>query len=688
MRQVRDEVATTARVGVDIGGTFTDAVLIDDRGRVHIAKARTTPGDPAAGFIDSLDRLEGAGAPNDIRYLAHGTTIATNAIVQCRLASVALVTNAGFADMLEIGTQQRKRLYDLWQPQPRPLARREDSFGIRGRIGADGDELEPLSEEDVVAAARTMRDRGTEAVAVSFLFSFLNSDHERRAAEILRAELPDVAISLSCEVVPEFREYLRASTTTLNAALLPLVSVYVDRVSDQIRQRSVSVPLHLMQSNGGVAAAEAANRLPVGLVASGPAAGVMGAARLAATVAEPNVLTFDMGGTTADVALVLEGLPQLRFTAAPGGFPVNLPQIDVLSIGAGGGSIARVDEFGSLSVGPESAGAVPGPACYPNGGEEPTVTDAHVTLGTISPERSLGGVVNLDCDAARSALEVRVAEPLGLGVEEAAWAVIRMANANMTNALRVISIARGHDPRRLALAALGGAGPLHACAIADELGVARVLVPRHPGVTAALGLLLSDIRHDVRRTWIRPTQEIDVAEFDATIAELEQQARALLELSGHGRDSGTVEFELDMRYRGQAYNLTVPLAGRPATQATVDEAVARFHAAYRQAYNYTLTHTDTEVVTIRARAIGPVGPAVPTQPSANGSPPQAVEREIWIGGRFVRVSVVQREDLRPADAVEPSTLIEQEDATTLVPPGWRGKVSDAGMLKLERVGER
>jgi N-methylhydantoinase A len=498
----------------------------------------------------------------------------------------------------------------------------------------------------------------------------------------LASELPGVALAVSSRVAPEFREYLRASTTALNAALLPVAGAYVRRLSERLAADGVAAPLHLMQSNGGVATAAAAAELPVGLAASGPAAGVIGAARLGRAVGAQDLLTFDMGGTTADIALVVGGLPQLRFAGEQGGHPVNLPQIDVLSVGAGGGSIAGVDRFGALTVGPQSAGADPGPAGYGAGGTEPTVTDAHLVLGTLDPRRRFGGSVVLDADAARAAVERAVAHPLGLSVEAAAAAILRIANANMADALRVVSVARGHDPRRFALVALGGAGPMHACAIAEELGVPRVIVPRHPGVTAALGLLLSDVRHDLRRSWIGPTAAVAPAELDAAVGALEADARERLAASGHAGAAAAIACELDMRYRGQAYNLPVALAARPVTADTLAAAEAAFHAAHRQAYDYTPSLEETEIVTLRVRATGAVAPPEWAGERATAAAPAT--RAVYSAGAPVAFAVVARDALGPGDRIAPLTVVEQEDATLVVPAGWTGAVGAADVIVLSR----
>ena len=681
--------STMGRVGIDIGGTFTDAAIVQDDGRIRIAKVASTPVRIADGFLAALDQLlERSGeVAADVGYLAHGTTIATNAIVQRRLARTGLVTNEGFADILEIGTQMRRNVYDLWTAEAAPIVDRACCVGVRGRLAADGSEVEPLDETGVRAAAARLRERGVECVAVILLHSFLDSTHEERVGAILADELPGVPISLSSRVVPELREYLRAATTAANAALLPLVGTYIAALAAEIAAAGIRVPLHLMQSNGGVTDAVRARSLPIALAASGPAAGVIGGARLATAVGERDVLTFDMGGTTADIGLVVDGEPELRFSGDANGTPLNLPQIDVLCIGAGGGSIARVDGFGRLTVGPASAGAVPGPAGYGSGGTDATVTDAHLVLGTLAPGAGLAGGVGLDRELAAAAVQRAVATPLGLGLEEAAGAILRVANANMAGALRVMSVARGHDPRRFALVAIGGAGPMHACALADDLAIPRVVVPRFPGVAAALGLLVSDIRHDLRRSWPRVTAAITPAELDAELGRLSAEASELLEPSRSIATGTDLAFELDLRYRGQAYNLTVPLAAPPVTAASLAAAEAAFARQHERLYDYTPTITETEIVTVRLRATAQV-PGTPWVVDADE--PQAVAeaaRQVWDGG-WRSWRSVRRGDLAPGATIDPETVVVQEDATTVVARGWRGIVHAGGTIVLEQESSR
>jgi N-methylhydantoinase A len=673
------------RIGIDVGGTFTDAVIVVDDGHVRIAKVRSTPERIEAGFMDGLRQLlERAGAEAaDVGYLAHGSTVATNAIVQRRLARTALITNEGFRDVLAIGTQMRAHVYDLWTPEPEPIVPRDLCLGVRGRLDAAGDEVEPLDTDGVRAAAAALRDRDVEAVAVMLLFSFINDDHERQVGDILAEELPGTVVSLSSRVVPEFREYVRASTTVLNASLLPLMGAYMGAVTDEVAGEGVSVPLHMMQTNGGVAPAARARELPIALSASGPAAGVIGGARLAELVGESAAVTFDMGGTTADIGLVIDGNPQRRFSGEAAGMPINLPQIDVLCIGSGGGSIARVDQFGSLTVGPASAGAEPGPAAYGLGGEDATVTDAHVVLGNLSAESALADGVPLDRELAERAVAAAVGEPLGLGVEEAAVAILRIANANMANALRVMTVARGHDPRRFALVAIGGAGPMHACALADELGIPRVVIPRYPGVAAALGLLATDIRHDLRRSWLQPTAAIAPADLDTEFARLEAEASGLLATSASVTRRFEFSHELDMRYRGQAYNLTVPFAPRPVTAEAIAAAAEAFEEEHRRLYDYTPTVTETDIVTLRLRALARI-PEIDWTVAEDGERAAvAGTRRVYHGG-WREWTAAGREALAQDDTIAAETIIEQEDTTVVIPPGWSGRVGAAGTLVLQR----
>jgi N-methylhydantoinase A len=521
-----------------------------------------------------------------------------------------------------------------------------------------------------------------DAVAVVFLFSFMDDRHEREAAEILSERLPGLPITISSRVSPEFREYPRTSTTVLNAGLLPVSGEYIAALSERLRESGFEAPLQLMRSNGGVVSAGAAASLPVGLIASGPAAGVVGAAHLIRAAGIEDAVTLDIGGTTADVSLILGGQPQRRFQGDFEGVPVNLPQIDVLSIGAGGGSIARVDKFGALTVGPESAGAEPGPAADGRGGELPTVTDAHLVLGNLDPSRFLGGEMALDTDAARAAVERHVARPLAIEVPEAAAAIVRMADVKMANALRVVTVARGQDPRRCTLVAFGGAGPMHACSIAEELDIERILVPRFPGLTSALGLIMSDGRYDFARTHIVATADADIEELRSRIAAIEAEANAMLDEAG-ARAAATLTLELDMRYRGQAYQLTVAVPTTRLDREVIAGVERDFHDAHDRIYGHAWPGNATEIVTLRLCARTPrTPPDWAALLSADGAARQPSSRDVWTDQGICSYAVHDRLAVSPG--LSGPLLIEQDDSTVVVHAGWRVDDAGAASLLLER----
>jgi N-methylhydantoinase A len=673
------------RVGIDIGGTFTDAVLVDEQGRITTSKVATTPENYAVGFANALRTAITAGGirTGDLSYIAHGSTVATNALVERAVGRVGLITTAGFRDVLEIGTQQRAALYDLQTPKLAPLVPRDLRLEVRERIGPRGDILRPLEIVDVVDVARTFQREGVEAIAVCLLFSFANPAHECEIARILDEYLPGVPVSLSSRVTPEIREFPRTSTTVVNAALLPVVGGYLRALHDHLHSEGSDLTPYIMRSNGGVATSHSAAELPVSLIASGPAAGVAGAARIGLACGAPNLLTFDMGGTTADVSLVLDGEPQRRYRGSANGHPVNLAQIDVLSIGAGGGSIAAVDSFGALHVGPESAGSQPGPAGYGRGGEQATLTDAHIALGTMDTTRFLGGRMPLDAAAARDAIQRHVATPLGVSLREAALAVIRVANATMAQGLRLVSIERGYDPRLLTLFAFGGAGPMHAAALAEQLGMSRVIVPRYPGVTSALGLLMSDFRHDVGRTWRYEIGEVDASQLSLLLSELETEGRAVLADAGFEESETEIAFEADMRYCGQAYELTVPLQAGAYIAELQEDAEASFRAAHERAYGHSSPTTGIEFTAIRLQATGKVQELPPPSIVAVNQGVRQARTRAFTTGTQPRYEIFDRDEVE-GRVVGPALMV-QEDATVIVPPTWTLAIDDQDVSVLERV---
>lgn len=672
-------------VAVDIGGTHTDAALLSEDGRLHVEKVRSTPGDPGSAMIAAIDRLlVVAGLRLDeIAAVVHGTTVATNAVIEGDFARVGLFVTEGFEDILDIGTQQRPDLYDPWRAKGTGIVPRERVHGVRERIGSDGAQVVALDEAQLRTIARDMR--GTvDAVAVAFLFSFVEPSHERRAAEILREELPGVPVTLSSGVAPEFREYPRAATTALNAALLPRTGGYISRLDERLRAAGFLGVFQLMTSAGGVIPASVARNLPVSLLVSGPAAGAIAAADLGRWLGIDDLVMLDVGGTSADVALVQAGSLRRRYRGEVAGMPVALPQIDVLPIGAGGGSIARTDEFGSLSVGPESAGADPGPAAYGTG-ELATVTDAHVVLGTLDPAGLLGGELPLDPSRARAAIEAYVADPLGLDIERAAGAVVRIANGRMAEALRMVTVVRGVDVRGCALMAFGGAGPLHAAAIADELGISRIVVPRYPGLTSALGLLVGDSRYEIGRTHISPLRAADHTRIDALIRGLSAEVSALV--GGDEDDTPRVGVDLDLRYAGQAYELTVPVSDDGTfSAADVDRVEARFHRAHEDMYGHAWEGAIVELVTVRVRAglprLAVDWSGTHDLPVHDAAVRSRVGRDA--SGATITYAVVDRADVR--EGLRGPAIVSQPDTTTVVPAGWYVvRTSPVGMV-LEREG--
>jgi N-methylhydantoinase A len=621
-------------VGVDIGGTFTDLVAIVD-GELVTAKVPSAVGDEARGVAAAL---AAAGVePDAVEVLAHGTTVATNALLERRGARTALVTTEGFRDVLEIGRQDRASLYDLSAHRPAPLVPRELRFTVRERMGPEG-VLVPLDRESLMETVQAVAAAGVEAVAVCLLFSFLHPDHERIVGEAIRAALPGVRLSLSCDLLPEFREYERSSTTVANAYLAPALSSYLERIEPR--------PL-VMQSSGGVVDVATAAARPASCVLSGPAAGVVGAAFVACTAGFDDVVCFDMGGTSTDVALVLGGTAQVTSESVVAGVPIRFPMVDVHTIGAGGGSIAWLDEGGALRVGPRSAGARPGPACYGRGGEAPTVTDSNLVLGYFGDGAVLGGEVVLDRALAEAALAVLPGE----SAVESALGVIRVVEADMARALRVVSVERGIDPRGLSLVAFGGAGPLHACALAEELGMERVLVPLASGVLSALGLAAADLRRD----YVAPA----AVPFD------ELAARASEDLPGAEQRR-----LVDARYRGQAHELTVE----------ADDWESELPAAHEQRYGFRLD-ADVELVNRRLVAVVRRGrPALRASGVVGGG---AGARRAHLDGGWIDLPVVG-----PGSAVTGPAIVELPGATCLVRPGWAGETDAGGTLVLERTWTR
>jgi N-methylhydantoinase A len=662
------------RLGVDIGGTFTDIVLHDEEtGALVVAKVPSAPADPASALVAAVRRaLARAGAaPGPVAILAHGTTIVTNAVLEGTLPPTALVTTEGFRDVLEIGRHLRPDMYDLFQDRPAPIVPRERRFGVRERTAPDGTVLTPLDPESAHAVIEAIRAARAQAVAISFLHAYANPANELAMKRRLTDALPGVLVSASSDVCREIREFERTSTVALNAAAMPVVARYLAALADRVGRVLPRAQVLLMQSNGGSMTVGAARQAPVHLVYSGPAAGVLACQFIGRLTGRDNVLGFDMGGTSTDISVVYRGVPRMTTEGGIGAHPVKLPMLDVHTIGAGGGSVAWLDAGGGLQVGPRSAGADPGPVAYGRGGSEPTVTDANLALGRLAPERFLGGEMRLDREAALAAIRERVATPLGLDPVQAAYGIVRIANANMERALRVSSAERGYDPRDFALVAFGGAGPLHAAARAPAVGFPRVLVPETPGVFSALGLLVADIRHDLVQSFLGRADRVAPATIESLFGELEGLGAALLDDDGVERARHVLRRTADLRYVGQAYEVNVAVPA-PLDAAALDALLERFHAEHRRLYAHSAPRDPVEIVSVRVAAVAPVvPPELRERPAAASAPRPATRRAVFFeeADGFVDCPVFDRGELGAGARLAGPAVIEQMDSTTVVHPG-------------------
>ena len=713
-------VQASWRIGFDIGGTFTDFILIDGAtGALHLHKCLTTPEDPSIGALEGMADLLRAAAVElvDVGHVVHGTTLVTNAIIERNGARLGLLTTRGFRDILEMGTEQRYDIHDLFLTFPEPLAARRDRREIAERMSRDGVVLEAIDLDAVRREVRELVEDGVEALAVCFLHAYKNPVHERAVRDLVRTEFPDLTVSVSSDVHPQINEYERSSTTAANAYVQPLMSAYVRRLQRVLRERGFRGRFHLIQSSGGLTAPETAVRLPVRFLESGPAGGAQASALVGRAIGHADLLSFDMGGTTAKASLVQDGEPDIapmleaarvrRFKRGSG-LPVHAPVIDMMEIGAGGGSIARVDELGLLKIGPESAGAEPGPACYGQGGDQPTVTDANLLLGYLDPRYFLGGRMALDTAAAESAM-ARLAAELDLSVADAAWGIYDLVSENMAGAARVHIVEKGRDPRRYAMVAMGGAGPLHAARVARKLGVREVVVPPASGAASALGFLAAPVAYEAARSWPMRIAEPDYATAEAILRELEAEGRARLAEAGVGEGGGAgggegagggppsdsgpavvTERQADMRLRGQMHQISVPLPSEPLSPESLPVVLDAFAAEYQRRYTHLYEGAEIEVLNWRvvctaapagdlsARLAGGeekgAGGEGASGGSAGGGGPSGKgvlkgRRRAWVPGRgaFADVPVHDRYAMEPGTVVEGPAIIEEREATTIVP---------------------
>ena len=657
-------------LGVDVGGTFTDAVLLAG-GELHTAKLPTDASDQSAGVLAAVREVLGkaGAAPSDVEVFAHGMTVGTNALLEERGARTALVTTSGFADLIEIGRQDRPHLYRLCEPKPSPLVDTDLRFEVAERAGPEGI-VEELDDEEVAGLAERVAGSGAEAVAVCFLFSYLHPGHEARVAERLREELDGVHVSVSHEILPQFREYERFSTTVIDAYLSPLLAAYLSRLADSAKSEGLPAPL-IMKSSGGVAPAGEAARAGAWSVLSGPAGGAVGAGLLARISGDEDVVGFDMGGTSCDVCVVEDGSVRLTGSRKVGGRPIQLPMVDVHTVGAGGGSIGWRDAGGALRVGPQSAGSEPGPACYGRGGTEPTVTDANLLLGYLGGESTLAGGVALDVGAAESAVG-GLADALGLSLDEAAEGIVRVANAEMSRALRVVTVERGVDPRDFALMPFGGAGPMHAAAIAADLGMTRMLCPRAGGVLSALGLCASERRRDTTRTVLLDLNHASAEEVRAAVADLR-------ETLGEVGEEAEERVVCELRYHGQAFEL--PVEGSDLDPPGL---VERFGAAHEERFGFRDPEAGIELVNLRLTLAQSA--TEPRPRAAEGSSELSESaRPARFAGESLEARVIRGEPPQGFGAEGPA-IFELPETTLVLPPGWRAEIDGAGTIAAERMG--
>ena len=692
------------RAAVDIGGTFTDVVFLGDDGRVLVRKVASTPDDYGRGVLAGLDEcIRTLGIePGDVTEIGHGFTVATNAILEGKGEKTALVTTAGFRDVLELGRIRTPRLYDLYYRKPPPLVERRLRFEVRERVSYEGEVLQPLDRSDVKAVADRLAQEGVRSVAVSLLHSYANPDHEATIAELLTERLPGVDLSLSSQVLPEMREYERTSTTVINAYVRPVVARYLNDLDRRLRERGLTIPLTIMQSNGGLAPVDVTVDRPIFCIESGPAAGVVGAYHLGGRIDAPDIISFDMGGTTAK-ASIIEGGDMLR---APeyevgggmsvghrlltgGGYVLRVPAIDLAEVSAGGGSIAWVDKAGALQCGPQSAGAAPGPVCYANGGQEPTVTDANVALGYLNPDYLLGGAFPIDADAARRAIADRVGVPLSLSGTDAAHGIHLLVNSNMGRALRAVSSERGRDPRRFTMVAFGGGGPLHAAGLAEMLGIGRVVVPPSPGAFSAFGLLFADVEHHFVQTHFRQFSSLDLDEANAILRGLKEQGASLLSEEGFDSSRQQTETQVDMKYVGQTSELTVRMEDDSFSPDSLDRLAEAYAAEHEKTYGYRVDEP-MQLVSVRVVARGlsdadrvPGRIAVSRRPADRGSG----RRMLYFGPRtgWMETPVIDRLDLDDAPSDGP-LVVEEYDSTVVVPPRWRASLDSLKNIVLTGGG--
>ncbi len=670
------------KLAVDIGGTFTDLIFIDDDSKeLNVVKVPSKPKNPEKAVEDGLQKIKALYGvqPQDIIFFIHGTTVATNALLEGKGVPVALLVTEGFQDVLFIARQDRPKLYDIFEKRPVPPVKRRFIYGVPERIAFDGKVLKSLDEEIIVNICRDIKAKGIHSIAACYLNSYCNFEHELKTKEIIESVFPEADVSLSCEVLPELGEYERMSTTVINSSILPKMKEYISRLDDILQNQKVASALHIVQSNGGIMTAQTATEKCVNTILSGPAGGALGGVMQGQAVGMDNVITLDVGGTSADISLAYQGNLGFENEVEVGGYPVKARVIDVHTIGAGGGSIAWIDTGGALRVGPQSAGADPGPACYDIGGTEPTVTDANTVLGRLNPKALVGGAMQIDKGKSFEVINEKIAKPFGLSVEQAAEGIIKVMNMNMIRGIRYVSVEKGYDPREFALIVFGGGGPLHAVELAKELEIKNVIVPRFPGVNSAFGMLMADFRFDYVRTYLKKLGASEKDFLTEGFKELEEQALEEMRKNGVATEKVSLFYSLDLRYLGQRHPIEVPI---PSDQIrNMDNIVNTFHELHLRKYGFEVRDNEIELMNFRLASIGAV-----VKPVLEKFEKQTDEtilesalketRPVFLDGDYCDCPVYARDLLLTGQQIRGPAVLEQLDTTSLVFPGQTAVVDE------------
>lgn len=662
---------THTRLAIDVGGTFTDVfVFNEETGEIFVTKTSSTPSNPEQGILNGVEKAKLNG--KDIKIFSHGTTVGTNALIERKLPKTALITTKGFRDVTEIRRGTKEDIWDTYKDTAKPYIQRRDRFEVTERIDYEGNIIEEIQENEIRELAKKLKRRGTESIAVCFLNSYVNGENEAKVKAILKEELPDVYVCISSEVLPEIFEHERMSTTIINAVLGPIMSNYISKLSDEMQKKGYEEEILVLHSGGGVMTSSTVPRYAARLASSGIAAGAIASKHIAKLCGFENAIGLDMGGTSTDISLMYEG--DIRITkdwSIEYGYPIGFPSIEILTIGAGGGSLAWKDEGGSLRNGPQSAGAVPGPACYGRGGTEPTNSDANLVLGRLGVNL-LDGTMQLDKAAAIQAVE-KIADAFDHSTEEAASAILEVANANMSDAVRLISVRRGYDPRDFALVAFGGAGPLHGAYLAKDLNIPKVIIPTHPGVAAAMGCLLVDVRHDISKTYVKKVNDVSVDELTNQFNELRKEAKVLLEEEGISDDTSTLMNYMDLRYKGQWRSLAVVA---PDQMISLEEILEAFHREHEREFAFSDKEQTVEIYGLRVTAIGTVPKPDFPQYVPEGSIEDAYKetRSVYFDGKYIDTHVYNRDKIPVHTQLIGPAIVDQLDTTTVIPPGFTAEV--------------